>query len=176
MAGMLRPLCWIAGFLAVALWVGGSLLVVEPAATHAIAGATSPGGAAQTPLPIRVPGHAAEMIDSAPAPDIRPDSRRDDPQHLEQFLRRAAAYDDDGSLRGMRVYPGWNEQVFDAVGLEPGDLIVAIDGEPLADPARASQALDLLGRAPTARVTVERDDVRSEFMLWFPALEESQSH
>ena len=42
-----------------------------------------------------------------------------------------------GQQRGYRVYPGRNRQQFSKLGLMPGDLVTAINGTPLDDPARA---------------------------------------
>ncbi|MBK9252564.1 MAG: hypothetical protein IPM70_12020 [Proteobacteria bacterium] len=96
--------------------------------------------------PAMLPARGAEQNQSVAAMAAsQSESTHDDPERLEQYMRRAAAFHDDGSLRGVRVYPGWDEQVFDEAGLEAGDLVVAVNGEPLNDPVRASDLLDSLG-------------------------------
>ena len=46
-----------------------------------------------------------------------------------------------GQQRGYRVYPGRNRQQFSKLGLMPGDLVTAINGTPLDDPARGMEIL-----------------------------------
>jgi len=62
----------------------------------------------------------------------------------------------DGTLRGVRAYPGSNRQVFTALGLQPGDLVTAINGAQLDDVQRATGTLRNLGREPV-QLTVERN-------------------
>jgi type II secretion system protein C len=175
MARILFPLCCAAGFLTVASWVSWPLPVSSPAVVGATAAPMATEAVAQLNPSALQPGRIIGQGDPVAVPGAPlPDSTQGDPENMEQFLRRVATFHDDGSLRGVRVYPGWNEQVFDEAGLRAGDLVVAVNGEPLNDPARASDMLDLLGRVATARVTVERDAVRSEFILWFPSSVGSQ--
>lgn len=60
-----------------------------------------------------------------------------------------------GTLRGVRAYPGSNRRVFTALGLQPGDLVTAINGAQLDDVQRATGTLRDLGREPV-QLTVER--------------------
>lgn len=63
-----------------------------------------------------------------------------------------------GQLRGYRVYPGRDRQRFAALGLRAGDLVTAINGASLTDPAQGLQAMQsLLGSGETV-LTVERGD------------------
>lgn len=169
MARILPPLCWAAGFLAVAVWASWPLRDSSPAAASANAATMAAAEVTRSGSPAMLPARGAEQDHPVAAVAAsQSESTHDDPERLEQFLKRVVTFNDDGSLRGVRVYPGWNEQVFDEAGLEAGDLVVAVNGETLVDPARASDLLDSLGRAAAARVTVERDAVLAEFMLWFP--------
>jgi general secretion pathway protein C len=61
-----------------------------------------------------------------------------------------------GSLRGVRAYPGTNRQAFATLGLQPGDLVTAINGAQLDDVQRATGTLRNLGREPV-QLTVERN-------------------
>lgn len=58
---------------------------------------------------------------------------------------------------GVRVYPGSDAQRFANFGLQPGDLILAINDAPLADQANGEQFLKTLAGAPQARLTLERN-------------------
>ena len=58
---------------------------------------------------------------------------------------------------GVRVYPGSDAQGFATLGLQAGDLILAINDTPLADQANGERFLQSLAGAPQARLTVERN-------------------
>ena len=62
-----------------------------------------------------------------------------------------------GKQLGFRAYPGPNRQAFDKLGLHAGDLVTAINGTPLSDPAVGRELFANLGSAAVARVTVSRD-------------------
>src|SRR3984957_7376516 len=47
-----------------------------------------------------------------------------DPGILDQVMRTVPSYDNAaGKLRGFRAYPGRNRQIFNKLGLKPGDLV-----------------------------------------------------
>jgi general secretion pathway protein C len=62
-----------------------------------------------------------------------------------------------GQQRGYRVYPGRNRQQFNKLGLLPGDMVTAINGTPLDDPARGMEVLSTMNSAANITVTVERN-------------------
>jgi general secretion pathway protein C len=62
-----------------------------------------------------------------------------------------------GQQRGYRVYPGRNRQQFTKLGLMPGDLVTAINGTPLDDPARGMEIMESMNAATDVTVTVERN-------------------
>lgn len=62
-----------------------------------------------------------------------------------------------GQQRGYRVYPGRNRQQFAKLGLQPGDLITAVNGAPLDDPARGMDMLRNLSAGDRVTVTIERN-------------------
>jgi general secretion pathway protein C len=70
-----------------------------------------------------------------------------------------------GKQRGYRVYPGRNRQAFTRLGLRPGDLVTAINGTPLDDPARGQEIFSTLGSASEARVTVMRNGRQQDLTL-----------
>jgi len=70
-----------------------------------------------------------------------------------------------GKQRGYRVYPGRDRQAFVRLGLRPGDLVTAINGTPLDDPARGKEIFDTLGSASEARVTVMRSGRQQDLTL-----------
>ena len=50
-----------------------------------------------------------------------------------------------GVQRGYRVYPGRNRQQFAKLGLQPGDLVLSINGTPLDDPQRGMEIFNTIG-------------------------------
>ena len=77
-----------------------------------------------------------------------------------------------GKQQGFRVYPGRNRDAFVRLGLRPGDLVTAIDGTPLDDPARGEQILSTLGSSSEARVTILRNGQQQDLTLDLAAVEQ----
>jgi general secretion pathway protein C len=67
-----------------------------------------------------------------------------------------------GKLRGFRVYPGRNPSAFLNSGLKGGDLVTAINGEPLNDPQRSQEIWNVIQTATGVDLTVERGGRRQE--------------
>lgn len=70
-----------------------------------------------------------------------------------------------GVQRGYRVYPGRQRQQFSKLGLQPGDLVLAINGTPLDDPQRGMEIFGTMGSADRVTVTVERNGQAQELSL-----------
>lgn len=70
-----------------------------------------------------------------------------------------------GQQRGYRVYPGRNRQQFARLGLMPGDLVTAINGTPLDDPARGMEILQSMNSATAVTVTVERNGQSTQISI-----------
>ncbi len=62
-----------------------------------------------------------------------------------------------GVMQGFRVYPGRNRQQFAKLGLQPGDLVKAINGTPLDDPQRSGEIFNTLSASDRAQITIERN-------------------
>lgn len=71
----------------------------------------------------------------------------------------------DGKAQGFRVYPGRMRLTFMKLGLRPGDLVTAINGTPLDDPARGEEILRTLSSSPEAHVTVVRNEQQQDLTL-----------
>jgi general secretion pathway protein C len=80
----------------------------------------------------------------------------DDPGLMADVMRPQPVFAQ-GKQKGYRVYPGRNRQAFQRLGLHPGDLVTAINGTPLDDPARGQEIFRTLGSSSEARVTVVRN-------------------
>jgi general secretion pathway protein C len=70
-----------------------------------------------------------------------------------------------GAQRGYRVYPGRNRQQFTKLGLQPGDLVLAVNGTPLDDPARGAEIFGTIGSADHVSLTIERNGQSQEITL-----------
>jgi general secretion pathway protein C len=70
-----------------------------------------------------------------------------------------------GSLRGYRVYPGRNRAQFAGLGLQPGDLVMAVNGAPLDDPNRGLEVLRGVGQGSAVTLTVERGGQQTQITI-----------
>jgi len=86
------------------------------------------------------------------------------PSIIGRVLRPQVVFDN-GHQRGFRVYPGSDRGAFMQLGLRPGDLVTAINGTPLDDPARGDEIMRTLGSATEARVTVMRNGRQQDLTL-----------
>jgi general secretion pathway protein C len=70
---------------------------------------------------------------------------------------RLAPHVQEGKVIGFRVNPGRDRATFDALGLQPGDVVTDINGTVLNDPSQGLQVFESLGESTQANVTVLRD-------------------
>ena len=88
----------------------------------------------------------------------------DEPGIISDIMRQQPVFAQ-GKQRGYRVYPGRNRQAFMRLGLRPGDLVTAINGTPLDDPARGAEIFNTIGSSSEARITVMRNGRQQELTL-----------
>src|SRR5258706_2041876 len=89
-----------------------------------------------------------------------------DPSILDQVMRTVPSYDNTaGKLRGFRAYPGRNRQIFNKLGLKPGDLVTAINGTPLDDPQRSQDVFNTIQTSDHVTVTIERGGQKQDITL-----------
>jgi general secretion pathway protein C len=86
------------------------------------------------------------------------------PTALTEIIRPQPVFAN-GVQRGYRVYPGRNRQQFAKLGLQPGDLVLAINGTPLDDPQRGMEIFNTIGASGQVTVTVERGGQSQELTL-----------
>ena len=81
-------------------------------------------------------------------------------------MRTVASYDNAaGKLRGFRAYPGKNRQIFNKLGLKPGDLVTAINGQQLDDPQHSQEVFNTIQSSNTVTVTIERGGQKQDISL-----------
>ena len=89
-----------------------------------------------------------------------------DPGILDQVMRTVPSYDNAaGRLRGFRAYPGRNRQIFNKLGLKPGDLVTAINGTALDDPQRSQDVFNTIQTSDHVTVTLERGGQKQDITL-----------
>ena len=66
-------------------------------------------------------------------------------------------FNENGKLRGYRLQPQKDRALFDQVGLDPNDVVVAINGVTLDNPANGLKALRALQKAKHVNITVLRN-------------------
>jgi general secretion pathway protein C len=88
------------------------------------------------------------------------------PSVLDQVMRVVPSFDSAaGKLRGFRAYPGRNRAIFSELGLKAGDLVTAINGQPLDDAQHSQEVVNTLQTSDFATVTVERGGQRQDISL-----------
>ena len=114
---------------------------------------TAPGS--PLPGPVQAPPPSASNEDATPPLAQVRDEILKDPGKASEYVRIQPA-NVAGQLHGYRVYPGRDRGAFTAAGLRPGDLVTAVNGVQLDDPAKALQLLGDLGQAGQVNLVVER--------------------
>lgn len=78
-----------------------------------------------------------------------------DPTKASQYLRVQPARSN-GAMRGYRIYPGRNRELFKQAGLRPGDIVTSVNGVSLDDPSKSFQLLGDLSSAQQLSLQIER--------------------
>jgi type II secretion system protein C len=104
-----------------------------------------------SPLPM-----AAPLPQPAPAP-LR-DVITENATRLADIIR-PSPHVQEGRVVGFRVNPGRDRAAFEALGLQPGDVVTDINGTILDDPSQGLAVFQALGESTQANVTVLRDGV-----------------
>jgi general secretion pathway protein C len=116
---------------------------------------TGGGTVAATPLPQAASPMLGQRLQELAAQN---------PAAITEIIRPQPVFAN-GQQRGYRVYPGRNRQQFTRLGLMPGDLVTAINGAPLDDPARGMEILQSMNSASQVTVTVERNGQSSQINI-----------
>ena len=114
--------------------------------------------------PGAAPPSTAALQTEAPVMDRMRKLISDDPGLMADIMRPQPVFAQ-GKQKGYRVYPGRNRQAFARLGLRPGDLVMAINGTPLDDPARGQEIFRTLGSSSEAHITVMRSGQQQDLTL-----------
>lgn len=90
-------------------------------------------------------------------------------QHPERLLdmMRAMPVMQNGKLEGYRVFPVGNSDAFSKLGLQPGDIVTAVNGMPLDNPAQSMQVLNNIRTSSQVAVTFLRNGQQETRILQF---------
>jgi len=110
------------------------------------------------------PPSSAALQTEAPIMDRMRKLITEDPCLMADIMRPQPVFAQ-GKQKGYRVYPGRNRQAFTRLGLRPGDLVMAINGTPLDDPARGQEIFRTLGSSSEAHITVMRSGQQQDLTL-----------
>jgi general secretion pathway protein C len=123
-------------------------VVAAPADAAVVSPVPDPGPRESEPLP---------ALDDASAVASRyRDRLYDNPESLVDVVR-VSAVRDGGSLLGYRIAPGKAASEFAALGFRAGDLVTAINGLALSDPANTVRLYQTMRSATSASFELERD-------------------
>jgi len=78
------------------------------------------------------------------------------PANAQRYIRLQPERQN-GNLVGYRIYPGADRGLFEKAGLQPGELVTAINGQSLDNPSASLKLLSNLADASSATVTLQRD-------------------
>lgn len=87
-----------------------------------------------------------------------------DPAAANELLRPQPVFAG-GSLRGYRLYPGRNRGQFARLGLQPGDLVTAVNGAALDDPNRGLEILRGIGQGTAVTLTIDRNGQQQQLAV-----------
>lgn len=87
-----------------------------------------------------------------------------DPAAANELLRPQPVFAG-GSLRGYRVYPGRNRAQFAKLGLQPGDLVTAVNGAALDDPNRGLEILRGIGAGTAVTLSIDRNGQQQQLAV-----------
>jgi general secretion pathway protein C len=114
-------------------------------------------------LPKELTSSAAPMARPSPLPQAAPvaplrEVISNNAARLTDIIR-PAPHVQEGQIVGFRLTPGRDRAAFEALGLQPGDVVTDINGTVLDDPSQGLAIFQALGEATQANVTVLRDGV-----------------
>jgi general secretion pathway protein C len=78
------------------------------------------------------------------------------PEHLLDVMR-AIPVKENGKLSGYQVFPVGNSDAFAKLGLQPGDVVTAVNGMPLDNPAESMGILNKLKTSEQISITFTRN-------------------
>lgn len=118
------------------------------------------------------PQAEVDMRDDAETAQALEEAREamlNDPGKLQDYLSISPVRDQEtGDLRGYRLNPGKNREVFMQSGLQPNDLAVSMNGYDLTNMGESMQILSQLAELEEVSLMVEREGQLTEVLFALP--------
>jgi len=92
------------------------------------------------------------------------DKLLEDPQSVMNTVR-AEPYRQAGRLKGYRIFPGRDKNLFGQLGLEPGDVVTSVNGIDLDSPLKGLEVMQNITDAGEVSVDVLRNGVNQTFLV-----------
>lgn len=93
------------------------------------------------------------------------------PANFTDFIT-VSPHSPEGQLKGYKISPGKKPELFNAAGLQTGDIITQINGLDLTDLAQSVEAMGELRQAQSLQITVNRDNELLTLYLDLPEPEQ----
>ncbi|WP_404419680.1 type II secretion system protein GspC [Marinospirillum sp.] len=116
-----------------------------------------------TEEPARQERVGTRALEEAFGPDFRESLVRDPLQLMRHIT--VSPHSEGGQLQGFRIRPGSDPELFNSLGLQEGDLVVAVDGTPVSDTSAMMGLQSQLATARAVDVELVRDGERLLFSL-----------
>jgi general secretion pathway protein C len=99
-----------------------------------------------------------ESDEEVTVPDELVDLRstiQENPERITDIIR-PTPHHVDGEMVGFRIFPGRMREEFQALGLRAGDIVTAINGQPMNSPAAGMSLISELEDASSVQLTIDR--------------------
>ena len=144
-------------------------------------------------LPHRFSGGTMAGIPSLSGPEEEPESEETNPQesqrravvarvnslvrrdhpHPNEIIRAIRnSRDSIGQFSGLQIFPAGRADIFESLGLQEGDLLVAVNNTELTSAQQGSALLASLGSVPQVQLTVIRDGLPRQIVVHTGPIEE----
>lgn len=128
-----------------------SLMLYDPHAPVVSRSAVAPVGAQQiTPQP------SVSYASQLPPPDAARDSALAEVSRNLSDVLAMTIERDHGQVIGYKIRPGRDAEKFKALGLQPDDVVTAINGMPLTNPAKIMEVYKNMGNTTSASLEIKR--------------------
>lgn len=120
------------------------------------------------------PGFTPAPPGAMPEPSAPPDlgalrqEIQNNPQNLVNLINTVPYKDSSNQVVGYRIYPRTNPALFTQLGLRPGDVVTAVNGTALKDPAQMMKIMSSLKTSDQISITVLRDGQQQTLMMQLP--------
>lgn len=121
-------------------------------------------------------GASSPMPQTLARPELPPSAIRKLEEYREKIVRepqqafslaRVQPVMEGGKLKGYRLSPTRERQLFRQMGLRPGDVVTSVNGISLDNPAQMGQVFSQLSQAGELNLTVERNGVQTSVTVPF---------